>query len=210
MSHSDRAAERDSSSPYSSLHEQTDARALRALAHPTRIALLEAVVVHGPITATEAARIVGGTVANASYHLRMLAKYDYVVAAEGRTGRERPWQIGTVGMILDADNPDPTVSHATRALGGIVMDRWLSRRRHYDSHHEDYSDEVRAASGSSQFVVFGTTAEIEKAQTEIAKILMGFMDRVLDPTLRPEGSLPFEVLVSTHPFPIPVSTDPEG
>lgn len=192
------------------LRKATDARALRALAHPTRIALLEAVALHGPLTATEAARIVGSTAANVSYHLRTLAKYDYVIEAEARTGRERPWQLGAVSMSFDAEDPDPTVGHAAHALGEVVQDRWLSRLRHYESHRAQYPEAVRAVSGSSQFVVFGTTAEVEQAQTEILNILMRFTDRITDPTLRPEGSLPFELLVSTHPFEVPATSDPEG
>ncbi len=198
------------SDPSSTVRKVSDARALRALAHPTRIALLEAVALSGPLTATEAARMVGGTVPNASYHLRTLAKYGYVVEAEGRTGRERPWKLGTVGMRFDTDAPDPTVSHAAHALSDVLLDRWLGRMRHYESHREQYADEVRAVSGSSQFVVFGTAAEVERAQTEIAHILMPFADRMADPALRPEGSVPFEVLVLTHPFETLIPTDPEG
>jgi hypothetical protein len=82
--------------------------------------------------------------------------------------------------------------------------------RHYESHREQYPAEARAVSGSSQFVVFGTAAEVEQARTEIANILMRFTDRIAEPALRPEGSVPFEVLVFTHPFEMLIPTDPEG
>ncbi|MHA6762699.1 helix-turn-helix domain-containing protein [Streptacidiphilus sp. PAMC 29251] len=200
----------DSADPYSDFRGMTDARALRALAHPIRIALLEAVGVSGPLTATEAARIVGGTVSNVSYHLRTLAKYDYVVEAEGGTGRDRPWKIGAVGMRIDPDSPDPAVSHASRALGDVVSERWQGRLRHYRDHRDEYPEEVRAASGSSQFVVFGTAAEVEQAQAEIGSILMRFTHRVADATARPEGAVPFEMLLFTHPFETVVRADPAG
>jgi hypothetical protein len=192
----------------------TDPRALRALAHPIRIALLEAVGVSGSLTATEAARIVGGTVPNVAYHLRTLAKYDYVVEADGGTGRERPWKLGAVGMRVDTNSPDPAVSHAARALSAVMTDRWVSRIRHFDSHREEYPEAVRAASGYSQFALFGTPAEVEQVQAEIGRILMRFMDRVADPTARPEGTVPFEMITFTHPFeaavPADPTTDPEG
>src|SRR6187551_3224430 len=76
--------------------EVTDPKAMRALAHPVRIALLEALTVHGQLTATEAGEIVGESPANASFHLRQLAKYGYVEEAEGGTGRRRPWQMTSV------------------------------------------------------------------------------------------------------------------
>jgi predicted transcriptional regulator len=199
----------DDGDPYSDLRSMTDPRARRALAHPIRIALLEAVGVNGSLTATEAARIVGGTVPNVAYHLRTLAKYDYVVEADGGTGRERPWKLGTVGMRVDPNSPDPAVSHASRALSAVMTDRWVSRIRHFDSHREQYPEEVRAVSGSSHFVLFGTPAEVERAQAEIGRVLMRFMDRVADPTARPEGTVPFEMITFTHPFETAVPTDPE-
>jgi Helix-turn-helix domain len=187
-----------------------DARALRALAHPMRIALLEAVGLNGPLTATEAAGIVGGTVANAAYHLRTLAKYDYIVEAEGGIGRERPWKIGTVGMSFDDNDPDSTVAHAARALGDIMLDHWLGRLRRYHGLREQYSEAVRAVSGSSEFVVFGTTAEVQQAQDEIMGVLMKYGERITDLSARPEGSIPFEMLVFTYPFDLPAPADPEG
>lgn len=195
--------------PYAAMRNETDPRALRALAHPTRIALLEALAVGGPLTATEAAGIVGGTVPNVSYHLRTLAKYEYVVEAGGGTGRERPWKLGAVSLRIDSENPDLTVGHAARALGDVVLDRWWARVRHYDSHREQYPQAVRSVSGQSQFVLFATTAEVEQAQREIASVLMRFTDRIDDPAARPEGSVPFEVLTATHPFEVLLPTEPE-
>lgn len=199
----------DDRDPYFA-RRMTDPRALRALAHPIRIALLEAVGVSGSLTATEAARIVGGTVPNASYHLRTLAKYDYVVEADGGNGRERPWKLGTVGMRIDSNDPDPAVSHASRALSTVLTDRWLDRIRHVESHREQYPEEVRAVSGQSQFILFGTPAEVEQVQAEIGRVLMRFRDRVADPAARPEGAIPFEMLTFTHPLETAAPTDPEG
>ncbi|MEU1199138.1 helix-turn-helix domain-containing protein [Streptomyces sp. NPDC005813] len=212
MSDADReqAPAADPGASYSAPPKVTDARALRALAHPTRVALLEAVAVSGPLTATGAARIVGGSVPNVSYHLRTLAKHGYVVEAEGGSGRERPWKLGNTGIRFDVGAADPTVSHAARALGEVLLDRWLGRMRHYESHREQYPADVRAVSDSSQFVVFGTAAEVQEAQAAIADILMRFADRLTDPALRPEGSTPFEMLVFTHPFETLAPADPEA
>src|SRR5713226_3824820 len=51
----------------------TDPRAMRALAHPARIAILQHLVVDGPATATECAEIAGLSPSACSYHLRALA-----------------------------------------------------------------------------------------------------------------------------------------
>ena len=51
----------------------TDARAMRALAHPVRVALLEALVHTGTLTATQASELLGESPANCAFHLRTLA-----------------------------------------------------------------------------------------------------------------------------------------
>lgn len=177
-----------------------DARALRALAHPTRIALLEAVGLRGPLTATEAAAMVGGTVANAAYHLRTLAKYDYIVEAEGGVGRERPWRIASTGMSFDDNDPDPSVALAARALGDVMFDHWIARFRRYRANRESYPEGVRSVSTMSQFVLFGTVAEIEQTQEELFAVLMKYRDRITDHDARPIGAVPFEVLMGLYPF----------
>ncbi|UBU15329.1 ArsR/SmtB family transcription factor [Nonomuraea gerenzanensis] len=71
----------------------SDPKAMRALAHPARLMILNRLRVQGSATATEVAEIAGITPSAASYHLRMLAKYGFVEDAPPRgDGRERVWQ----------------------------------------------------------------------------------------------------------------------
>ena len=198
----------DESNPAAELRKVSDPRALRALAHPTRIALLEALALHGSLTATEAAAIVGGSVPNVAYHLRTLAAHAYVVEAEGGAGRERPWKLGEVGMSIDSDDPDPAAAHAARALGEVVVDRWLERMHRARSMRDQYPPEVRAAIGYAQYVIFGTPAEMEQVRDEFLAIVLRYTHRISDPATRPEGSLPFEVLQFTYPFDSPTPADP--
>src|ERR671935_277511 len=69
----------------------TDPRAMRALAHPTRLALLDHLHAVEQATATECAAVVGESPSALSYHLRALAKWGFVEEGEGGVGRERPW-----------------------------------------------------------------------------------------------------------------------
>lgn len=71
----------------------TDPRAIRALAHPLRLDLIEALTVLGPSTAAACARHLGSTQALCSFHLRQLAKYGFVEQAGSADRRERPWQL---------------------------------------------------------------------------------------------------------------------
>ena len=89
---------------------------MRAMAHPVRLALMEALNDAGTLTATEAAERVGESPSNCSFHLRQLAKYGFVEEAEGGTGRQRPWRAVHTGMRFTDVQDDPeTALAATHA-----------------------------------------------------------------------------------------------
>ena len=70
----------------------TDIRALRALAHPDRVAILRLLMAGVARTATECARAVGASPSACSYHLRELERFGFVVRDESVAGdgRTRP------------------------------------------------------------------------------------------------------------------------
>src|ERR1700684_2153615 len=76
----------------------TNPKAIRALAHPVRWALLDALGQAGTLTATQASEMLGESPANCAFHLRTLAKYGFVEGAGGGRGRERPWRQTYNGM----------------------------------------------------------------------------------------------------------------
>ena len=69
---------RGASDPRDSLRRVTDAKTMRALAHPVRISLIELLIIAGPMTATQAAEKIGESPSTCSFHLRQLAKYGFV------------------------------------------------------------------------------------------------------------------------------------
>ncbi|MFD9123464.1 ArsR/SmtB family transcription factor [Kitasatospora sp. NPDC059571] len=72
----------------------SDPRALKALAHPLRLDLLEVLAATGPATAAHCGRVLGVAQANCSFHLRQLARYGFVEdAGPGRDRRERVWRV---------------------------------------------------------------------------------------------------------------------
>src|SRR5436305_8446956 len=80
--------------------EITDPKAMRALAHPVRLALLERLQRHGPATASELSPHVGATPSVTSWHLRHLAGFGLVRDAEqpGPDRRQRRWQAAAHGF----------------------------------------------------------------------------------------------------------------
>jgi len=74
------------------LDPDRDPAALKALTHPLRIRLLGLLRFDGPATASELAARTGESSASTSYHLRVLARHDFVTEAEHRDARERRWR----------------------------------------------------------------------------------------------------------------------
>lgn len=68
--------------------------ALRAVAHPARLDLLDLLRVHETLTAAECARLLGTSTKSCSYHLGVLARQGLVVRVgePSADGRERPWR----------------------------------------------------------------------------------------------------------------------
>src|ERR1700727_2212659 len=85
----------------------TDARAMRALAHPLRVALLEAIRRDGEITATRAAELLGESPGNMSWHLQTLAKYGFVEETGDGRGRSRPWRVTSPTRSWETGMTDP-------------------------------------------------------------------------------------------------------
>jgi DNA-binding transcriptional ArsR family regulator len=72
----------------------SDPKAIRALAHPLRLDLLQLLGGGGPATAAECGRLLGASQASCSFHLRQLAKYGFVEdAGPGHDRRERRWRV---------------------------------------------------------------------------------------------------------------------
>jgi DNA-binding transcriptional ArsR family regulator len=113
-----------------------DARVIRALAHPVRLALLQLLIVRGPLTATEAGETLGESPASASFHLRTLAKYGYVEEAGAGPGRRRPWRavrqqqnIEQQRLSGEAVMAGEELSRVLAARGEQLYEGWLRRRR---------------------------------------------------------------------------------
>src|SRR4051794_41396768 len=85
----------------------TDASTLRALSHPVRIQLMEALGMHGTMTATQVGELIGESPTTCSFHLRQLARYGFVEEAGGGKGRARPWR-GARESLPPASTPGDT------------------------------------------------------------------------------------------------------
>ena len=177
-----------------------DPAVMRALAHPLRWKLLEALLHAGTLTATQASEILGETPANCAFHLRTLARYGMVEEAGGGKGRERPWRRTITGLNLDDRQEDPQAAAAAGVLNEFWTNMTLDRARNALLNHSSWPDEWREALGSSQTIRYVTVAEAEELQAELIAVLDRFGERSDDPSARPADALPVEYLILKYPL----------
>jgi len=183
------------------LRRLDDARTLRALAHPVRIAIVEELSLGGPLTATEVGERIGETPTTCSFHLRQLAKYGYVEEAGGGKGRARPWRMTSIGHSVASTHDDPETQVAANALLRLVRERQIDRYRTWRETQSTYPREWRDAAGDSQFVFYLTAQELEELNEELVAMLRPrVMERLTDPSQRPPGSVPVEMLILSYPI----------
>jgi predicted ArsR family transcriptional regulator len=184
----------------------TDPRAMRALAHPLRLALLELLWREGSVNATEAAAELGESQASCSFHLRQLAKFGFVQEVEGVRGRARPWRLSRRGMRVSNVQDDPEAEIAWAALERLLRDRQLGRYREWLEGRSAYSRAWQEAAFHSHRVAWLTPQELSDAAEQITALLLDlFPERRGDPTARPAGALPVELL--SIGFPIAADED---
>ena len=193
--------------------ELTEARELRALTHPVRLALIEVLNVEGPLTATEAGELIGESATTCSFHLRQLAKYGFVEEAGGGTGRRRPWRLA-VRSFRFSPTPaeDPEQSVAANALERMIIKRWLARLEQWERSRMSEPPEWQAVSDAFDSVVYLTPSEVAEVTGAMTGVLERFRERQGDPSRRPEGSRSVEITMFSFPVrfgqPLPPADTP--
>jgi DNA-binding transcriptional ArsR family regulator len=182
----------------------SDVRTLRALAHPVRVALLEALVLGGPMTATQVGEQIGESPTTCSFHLRQLAKYGFVEEAGGGKGRERPWRITTIGFGIAVPDDQPEAELVGNAVARMFRERQFDRYRTWLETKASYPARWRSAAFDSEYLFYLTVEELEQLNEELQAGLYERMhERLADPSKRPPGSVPVEMLLFSYPINFP-------
>ena len=179
----------------------TDPRALRAVAHPTRLRLIALLRRFGPLTATQAGARIGESPSSCSFHLRSLAKYGLVEEAGGGRGRERPWQATANGHEWAAHGPSEEVDEAGDLLTRVVVQRWFEEAGQWvDRRHQESHEWVEAGIAEDRMLSV-TAGELEDIAERIGEILQPYMDRVGRPETQPEEARTAVLIQLGFPFP---------
>jgi DNA-binding transcriptional ArsR family regulator len=170
-------------------------RAVRALAHPLRLRLLDELRFGGPATATLLAQRVGESTGATSYHLRQLHRHGYVEDAEPRGGRERWWRYRERRMVVPQGG-DPVGSRT-------LLAELLSREAHALDRY--LSAPVRSAEWDD--AAFFQSRALRLTAAELAAVREG-IEALLAPLRRADAENPpaetSPVRVLTFGFPLPL------
>jgi DNA-binding MarR family transcriptional regulator len=154
----------------------TDPQAIRALAHPLRLDLLEVLAAQGPATAAQCGRILGTPQANCSFHLRQLAKYGYVEEAEpGADRRERQWRLTTNGPAIRVDSTgNPRLR---REVERVVVDREIDAIRAYTERDTDEDEAWQGSLGLLTALLAVSPAEAAQLRAQWRALLQPYLGR---------------------------------
>lgn len=178
----------------------TDPKALRALAHPIRLALVGQLRVHGQLTATQAGELLGESSANCSFHLRQLAKYGLVEEAGGGQGRERPWRATAMFTAWPDVSEDPKVADAVGLLSGVIAELWMIDLRRWIEASPDEPEEWQQAAQFGDLLLYVTAAELADLGKRVRELVDPYLDRQVEPELRPSEARAVRFLRVAHPI----------
>ncbi|MEU4384295.1 helix-turn-helix domain-containing protein [Promicromonospora sp. NPDC023805] len=184
--------------------------ALRALAHPLRIRILDLLPIRGPLTASKLGEIVGESSGSTSYHLRQLAKHGLVREVEGKgTARERWWERTPGGFSISSAGKDSPAGRQTAEAVNMEFLRLRNERVLAFARAGQDADEETLESwmGSATFVTVNKWATREQAKA-VVEAWEQFAAEHLDPLSGQEGNpgaVPFEIHFDVFP-----TIDPEG
>jgi DNA-binding transcriptional ArsR family regulator len=129
---------------------------MRALAHPTRLALLDHLHSVEHATATECSEFVSDSPSSCSYHLRALARWGFVEEVDGGRGRERPWRATAARIEFPSDGFESVV------LRDELVARQQQRVRDGLRREHELSPRWRRASQTSSATIELTAGELEE------------------------------------------------
>jgi len=181
-----------------------DIDSLRGLAHPLRVRMLDVLSTYGAQTASSLAERLGESSGVTSYHLRQLARHNFIREVEGRgNARDRWWERVPGSISVEASDLPPTA--AARSANAIVTNEWLHSREALLSDFVRRGDTElpknwRDASVYSTSNVRVTSEQLAGLTTELERVIDDFIVRHRPQLSKPvPGSRPVQVQLAAFP-----------
>jgi predicted ArsR family transcriptional regulator len=174
--------------------ELTDPRALRGIAHPTRMRLIGLLRREGPLTATRAGELLGESSGTCSFHLRQLAKYGMVEEAGGGHGREKPWRATAQSTSWPNLPATPEATAATQLLTAVIADRYHAVMRDWIDASPTEPAEWRQAAQLGDSILYLTADELAQLGRDLDALAERYAERIARPETRPADARPISFL----------------
>jgi DNA-binding transcriptional ArsR family regulator len=173
-----------------------DPGALKALAHPARLAVVDELYQGTERTSSELADLTGLSPSAMSYHLRALERWGIVEHGASRgDGRERPWRAA--GRTLRFD-PETVSTAAVDVVAGTTFQHLRERFRHWALVEEGEPKGWRDVAGVSRAYLWLTEDEAAAFDADLSALLKKYTgDR--DAAHHPEGTRCVFCLFATVP-----------
>lgn len=175
--------------------------AIRAIAHPVRLALIGLVSREGPTTSAQAARELGISQALASHHLRQLAKYGFLEPAAQHNGRDRPWQGTAVTTSWRGTGTDPQRAAAADVLERLIAEQAVAKLLDWQQRSSREDARWRDVTGVSSHLMYLTLDELAELTDAIDALVTPLVRRRQAGEPRPADAVPVDLttLVSVLP-----------
>ena len=164
-----------------------DPGALRALAHPARLIVVDELFQGHERTASELAALTGLTPSAMSYHLRALQRWGVVERAEPRDdGRERPWRAAGRSLALQTD-ASPSGAAAKDVIAGGYLQQLRDEFRRWSLVEEGESGAWREIAWLRRSYLWLDADEAEAFLAELHAVVDKY-DAGRDAAEHPEGT----------------------
>ena len=162
-----------------------DPGALRALAHPARLAVVDELFQGVERTSSELAELTGLSASAMSYHLRALERWGIVEHGAAREdGRERPWRAA--GRTLRFD-PETVSTAAVDVVAGTTFQHLRDEFRRWATIEQTEPKAWRDLAGVSRAYLWLTEDEAAAFDSELGAVLKKYTDD-RDAAHHPEGT----------------------
>lgn len=155
----------------------TDPRAIRALAHPARLAIIEALTSGDELTATECATLTGLSPSATNYHLKALERWGIVKPGRPRAdGRDRPWKA-TGRSVEVGSSASGQTALAEIAVLGTVLERNRSLVSEFFEHRDLEPPQWRDSADLGVGDYWLTAEETREVAGALREVLRQYEDR---------------------------------
>jgi DNA-binding transcriptional ArsR family regulator len=170
-------------------------RSIRALAHPGRLAIIDALASGEELTATQCAQLTGLSPSATAYHLKLLERYGLVESAPPRPDRrERPWRATGRQIQTDLDISAPAGASAAAAVIAAHIDMTRAIAVEFTAAGHAEPEKWRDAATLTNADLWLTTEECQQVGQELAAVIAPYRRRT-----RPAGSRRVRVMTGVVP-----------